>query len=142
MPPDRDATLERLLSTLRALRARRAETRRQGIRGLRLDAIDLEINEVEEAIRVHCVAMGRAIPRFIGEHSRARRTFLQIALRGLETQLRLLALRVRQREAALHHGELARASQLSQAIRRDRASIRKHCERARLPLPPEALEAD
>jgi len=126
----RDACVER----------RMAATRGRAMR-LRVHAIDSELADLIEAIQRHCAATGLPLPAGIPPLSKPRAHALVIAQSILDRYLRLLDRRYTLREVASRAGDHARVREIELAISTDRATIRKHCERAGLPTPP-ALTAD
>jgi len=141
-PPDPEELLERLIGRRDALLAQRDAALRAGVRGLRLDAIDLETHEIEEAIRLHCLTSSAVLPGGVHAFTRARRTFVEIATRILNTDLRLLALRREQLALARRFGDARRAIDHEHAIRAECSAIRKHCERAGLRVPEKLLDGE
>jgi hypothetical protein len=65
MPRDfrSDEELSALVRTLADLKAKRAAKKAKGIRGLRLEVLDLEISQVAQEIRRHCVETNLPMPR-------------------------------------------------------------------------------
>jgi hypothetical protein len=69
--PASDEELSELVRTLGKLDAKRTAAKNLGTRGLRLGAIDLEILQVEEEIRRHCLETNLRVPRGVAELSPA-----------------------------------------------------------------------
>jgi hypothetical protein len=138
--PD-DAILGALEDARSELIARRTRAHESGALRARLNAIDLELLSVEEAIRNHCLASGLPLPPYILPIPDYARRFREIATTVLATFLRLLELRRNQRRVAARFGDERVTRAAASAERALREAIRKHCESAGLAM-PDILEDD
>lgn len=104
---------------------------------VRVSAIDSELAELVESIQALCASTGLALPEGVPPMAAWQANGVEIAKRVLASYLKLLEVRRRVRDAAARAGDLASVMRMELAIRDHEDAIRKHCERARLPLPPE-----
>lgn len=104
---------------------------------VRAQASESELADITESIQALCASTGLPLPDGIAPLPAWKATGVEIAQRVLASYLKLLAVRRRVRDAAARAGDLASAMRMELAIREHEDAVRKHCERARLPLPAE-----
>ena len=141
MKPD-EALLQELLRTRDECLERISAASRAGVTRARVHAIENELTDTIESIQTLCVRRGLPLPEGIPPMRPWEVDGIARAQRILSRQLRLLNLRHKVLDAAVKTGNRAGAYHMRQAIRADRQAIRKHCEAAKLPLPPEVSDPD
>jgi len=136
---------ELLQGVVRALDAcieRRIAAGRAGAMRVRLHAIDSELATLIEQVQRHCAVSGLSPPAGVPPLSAPGAHAATIAHSILSRFLGLLRSRRAVRDAALRVGDRATARAIDFAIRDDIETIRKHCERSGLHLPPEVMPAE
>ncbi|HEU4430552.1 MAG TPA: hypothetical protein VFT98_17450 [Myxococcota bacterium] len=109
----------------------------KGVARVRLHALDGELAEITASIQLLCARVGLEPPADVQPLPPARGAGLAISERLLDRHLAALRTHRTLHNAALDAGDDERAQSASLAIRADEATIREHCERSKLPLPPE-----
>jgi hypothetical protein len=102
-----------------------------------LSVFDAEHAELVESIQFHCAHTGLPLPEGVPPLTIAAVTSPETAQRILESDVRLLELRRLMLATAEATGDAETALRMASAIRHHEEAVRKHCERAQLPLPPE-----
>jgi hypothetical protein len=119
---------------------KRHAAHRHGGPSTRLHAIDSELADILDSIQLLCERTGLPLPDGVPPVSSARATGAAVAKRILERYVSLLRMRKSMWSAAARAGDVATALRMDLAFQADAEAIRKHCERAKLPLPSELLE--
>ncbi|HEU4430705.1 MAG TPA: hypothetical protein VFT98_18230 [Myxococcota bacterium] len=137
-----DKMLRELVHAREAQLGRRCEAQLANALRARLQSIDLEIADIDDRIRHHCLITRSLLPQGVMRSRTPPAPPHRIAATVLDAYLRQLVLREKQLRTALELGEIERAARLTASIRNCRDAIRKHCHEAELPVPEQALERD
>ena len=113
-----------------------AATRSHALRA-RSHAVETELADVVELIQALCARTGLPLPEGPPEGHPCEIDAASPAQRELDLLVRLLRARRRAYDYTAHVGDRALLFRLREAMTSDREMIRKHCEQAKLPLPPE-----
>jgi len=132
--PD-ELLLEDLVRARDACIEKRRSAQEQGALRARVHALDSELADIVEGIQRWCAQHNVALPEGVPPLRPARASGLVIAVRILDSYVRLFQGRMQVLDAAVRAGDREGARQHALAILDHENAIRKHCERAKLPLP-------
>jgi len=134
--PD-ELLLEGLLRARAVCFQKRRSAEIAGALRARIHAIDGELADIVESIQTVCLRSGIARPDGVPPIKPSRTTAFEVALRILGRYLKLLESRRAVLLAAARAGDVETATRMQAAVLDSEETIRKHCERAKLRLPPE-----